>query len=435
MLVEKKVFYKELELILCGLIAYCVISNSSSVMMHIFMIVLVCLNAMLLVNFDFMHPYVWFSAFFGLYSVGYPLIVAMGLSNRIVYTKESILLELLALMVLLLIVSPKKNESLNNVELDKVSFDFGIFNRLLYVLLVLLIVLGCVLVVRNGFSGKEDVYSLGSTILKMIFRLPLICSLLYTLSVITIYAKTQKFPFKQMFITTGALLCITLFSGERDFIFRFCILNVFILWYLKLLKLKHFFVLVPVGVFGTIMSSSYKYYFLTGNISMLNGSVLYLFLSGEFESSSRNLQELINNSSYTMGIKGFQQLFYDFIAAFYSGVESTTSWFNSTFYGNSIIQYGFSLVGEGYVIGGTLGVVILFCIVGLIIKWFYRNANKSNYMLAAYMYFNTIVMYSIRADLSTIIAGIVKQIYLVLFILYLTETLSRKRTIKNNIEG
>ena len=335
------------------------------------------------------------------------------------------LLQLLALIVFLLVTTPHKNDKVDQVELTTLSFDLGLLNRIIYILLIVLVLLGGALVIKNGFSGKADVYETGGIFLKMIFRTPLILSMFYAISVITSFARNGKFPLSQMLITMSALLFITLFSGERDFIFRFVILNVFIMWFLKALKLKHLFILGPIAMIGIVLSSNYKYYFLTGNISRSNGGFLHSLIAGEFESASRNLQELINNASYTKGVKGFRQIAFDVMGSVYSGYESTTSWFTNTFYPNSVTQYGFTLVGEGYVIAGVFGIIVLFLIVGLITKWFYMNASNSNYKLAAYMYFITVVIYSIRADLSTILAGIVKQIYLVLLILYIAENLSK----------
>lgn len=423
--IDKRDFYKEIVLIIVAVLACFIICLNSSIIWHISAMVFVSFVAMLLVGFDLMHPYVWFTGFFCLYSIGYPLMVLIGYGTRIEYTKESMLLQLLALIVFLLVTTPHKNDKVDQVELTTLSFDLGLLNRIIYILLIVLVLLGGALVIKNGFSGKADVYETGGIFLKMIFRTPLILSMFYAISVITSFARNGKFPLSQMLITMSALLFITLFSGERDFIFRFVILNVFIMWFLKALKLKHLFILGPIAMIGIVLSSNYKYYFLTGNISRSNGGFLHSLIAGEFESASRNLQELINNASYTKGVKGFRQIAFDVMGSVYSGYESTTSWFTNTFYPNSVTQYGFTLVGEGYVIAGVFGIIVLFLIVGLITKWFYMNASNSNYKLAAYMYFITVVIYSIRADLSTILAGIVKQIYLVLLILYIAENLSK----------
>lgn len=425
MRIEKRVIYGEIILSLCGMVGFLVVNNTSIVMAHVAMLLMICFVAMSLVGFDLMHPYVWFSGFFGLYSIGYPLLYVKGYTKRIIYSKNALLLEMLALVVMLLVITPKKNKKLQDVELNRCSINLGVLNKVIYIVLVGLIMLGGLLVIKNGFSGKEDIYNSGNILLNMIFKMPLILSLFYTISIITIYGRTGKFQTKQMLITMCALLFLTLFSGERDFIFRFVILNVFILWYLKKIEIKHIVILIPIALAGFILSSSYKYYFLTGNMSVSGGDFWYSVLSGEFESASRNLQEVVNHSVWTLGIKGYRQIFFDIIGVFYSGIESTTAWYNNVFYKNSTTQYGFSLVGEGYVIGGALGVVCLFVLVGLIIKWFYKNANRSNYMLAAYMYFTTIVIYSIRADFSTILSGIVKQICIVLLILYIAEKVGR----------
>ncbi|MFQ8582261.1 MAG: O-antigen polymerase [Holdemania massiliensis] len=220
------------------------------------------------------------------------------------------------------------------------------------------------------------------------------------------------------------ILVITLFSGERDFIFRFILINILILWVLKILKTKQLIILVPLLFLLIPLSSMFKYYFLRGSVNTLNTNVFHSLFSGEFESASRNLQILINCFDQTNGIKGFSQIILDLVSVFDSSINSTSTWFNSMFYSGSQTQYGFSLVGEGYLIGGYFGVVFLFMLIGVIIKIFYVFSNRNLYLLAAYLYFITITIYSIRGDFGIILSGIAKQICLVLSIVYLCQKIS-----------
>ena len=139
--------------------------------------------------------------------------------------------------------------------------------------------------------------------------------------------------------------------------------------------------MIPIIIVLIPLSSSYKYYFLTGSASVTNNNIIYAFLSGEFESATRNLQALINNSSSTLGVKGLGQIVRDVVAVFNSSIESSTSWFNNTFYPTSKTQYGFTLVGEGYIIAGALGVVLVFAIIGIIIRIMYKKAYNNMYLL------------------------------------------------------
>lgn len=426
MYVSKKSIIKTLTLIAVTIIACLMVKVSESLYIHMAAMILVCFTAIVEVKGNLMHPYVWFSAFFGLYSIGYPWTLAMGFTSRVGYSKETMLYQLLALITVLIAIGPKCIKE-DDKWIKDYDISLGVLNKIIYIVLVMLIVVGALYVSRSGFSGKDDIYNSGNTLLIMIFRLPLILTLLYALSVTTTYYREGKFPVKQAIITFIALLLITLFSGERDFVFRFVLVNIFILWFLRKIRIKHLIVMIPIIIVLIPLSSSYKYYFLTGSASVTNNNIIYAFLSGEFESATRNLQALINNSSSTLGVKGLGQIVRDVVAVFNSSIESSTSWFNNTFYPTSKTQYGFTLVGEGYIIAGALGVVLVFAIIGIIIRIMYKKAYNNMYLLIAYIYFITVMIYSIRGDLSTVFSALIKQIFLVLFIIFILEKISKSR--------
>lgn len=427
MYINKQELFRRIELLVLGVIAYFVITVSSSITVHVLTMIVISLIAMCMVNFNLMHPYVWFSGFFCLYSIGYPLILILGYSSKVGYSKETILYELLALITFLIIVGPSSPNKEKKLDEAKFNINLGVLNKIIYLALVIVIVFGAVYVSKKGFSGKDEIYNSGSTVLVMVFRLPLILTILYTLSVTATYYRENKFPFNQACLTFIALVLITLFSGERDFIFRFVLINVFILWFLGIIKAKHLIILIPLAILLLPLSSTYKYYFLSGTKSYSNNGLIYSFLSGEFESVSRNLQTLINNRFFTLGTKGVEQLLIDFLAVFSRSIKSLTSWFNSTFYPASKTQYGFTLVGEGYVIAGAVGILLVFIIVGLITKTMYWKAYRNIYSLTAYVYFITVIIYSIRGDLSTIYSALIKQIFLVIFIIYFLEKMGKEK--------
>ena len=82
---------------------------------------------------------------------------------------------------------------------------------------------------------------------------------------------------------------------------------------------------------------------------------------------------------------------------------------------------------QGYIIAGALGVVLVFAIIGIIIRIMYKKAYNNMYLLIAYIYFITVMIYSIRGDLSTVFSALIKQIFLVLFIIFILEKISKSR--------
>lgn len=428
MTISKKNLKQYAILILSFIIALIVLGISDNLYVHVLTFIGFVAIVILLVKMNLLHPYCWLSGFFCLYSIGYPLMYSLGFSQKIGYSKEIMIYQLIALFVCLLFITPKEVQYPSIGENYSMQINIGSFNKVIFAILIISIIFAAAFVSQSGFSGKGEIYESGSFLLKMIFRFPLIISLLYSLSIVSYYYQNKVLPKKLIVLVSVSLVIITLFSGERDFIFRFLIMNLLILWSLKVLSVKHLFIIIPSFILLVPLSSMYKYFFLRGEISIQYNSFLQSFLSGEFESASRNLQVLVNHSDIMRGIKGFGQLFWDIISVFNSNIQSPTAWFNEIFYAGSQSQYGFSLVGEGYIMGGVVGIIFLFSVLGLMIRMFYKYSYKNLYLLSAYFYFITVVIYSIRADFGTILAAVLKQIALVLCIIYLFERFSKPKS-------
>lgn len=404
--------------------------NNNNIIYHILAMVLFCFTAAKMVTFDILHPLTWFSSFFCLYSVSYPLLCQIGIYSKYFYNKEIIFYQLLAIFIVTIIIGTNKNKKLNIDNLQKDFSTLGIINKILYSFIIIAVFLGTLFVSNGGYTGKDDVYANGGFFINIIFRLPLVLTIIYTIFVILYFHKINKLPWKNIIIVGVSLLSLTLFSGERDFLFRFIMINLFIFWYIRKINLKKIIVLLPALASIIPISAAFKYYFTRGVVYNQDLSIINSFLAGEFESSAKNLQLLINNKDITEGILGYQQILLDFISVFDTSMISPSNWFNRTFYPWSKSQYGFSLVGEGYVIGGTLGIVLLFVIIGLLIKMFYIRAHKNIYWISGYFYFITVVIYSFRGDLGTILSALIKQIIFVSIGLQILQRICGDRKIK-----
>lgn len=412
--------------------ALIIIFFSENIIVHILSFAFFCAIPMLFVKFDLLHPYCWLSAFFGIYSLGFPIIIALGLSSRTYYTKEVMIYQLIALFVVLLVIGPRNIHYSHNIDTKNFNINIGVFNKVIFFLLATAIIIVALYVRSHGYSGKDEIYARGGVFINMVFKMPLVLSLLSAISFISTYSSTKRVPIKQMLFTAMALGIITIFSGERDFVFRYILVMLLVMWFFGIIKRRHIIILAPLLALLIPLSATYKYFFTKGTkAAILYSNMLFAIVHGEFESASCNLQILLNDSENTKGTFGVFQLFKDVASAFYSKIPSTGSWFNKRYYPHSVnVQYGFSLVGEGYLIGGLLGVILLFIIVGLITKYFYIHSFKNIYYLGGYIYYITAVIYSLRGDFSNITSAIVKQIGLVLLILYIMN-----RFAKRNAQG
>ncbi|HDR8218360.1 TPA: hypothetical protein QC102_002799, partial [Bacillus cereus] len=131
---------------------------SSDPVYQIYGMVLLCIGAIIISGFDLIHPYFWYSTIFTLYSISYPILyineknTLYGLSNQLM------IMQWLALVVFLIIVTPTKVSRLTTLNFRRVS----LLNKRLYQFLSILIVLSVINITRSGFSTKLDIYESGN---------------------------------------------------------------------------------------------------------------------------------------------------------------------------------------------------------------------------------------------------------------------------------
>ncbi|HET3243728.1 TPA: oligosaccharide repeat unit polymerase, partial [Streptococcus pneumoniae] len=81
-------------------------SENNDVTIPLFSMIFLSFMAMIIVKFNIFHPYVWYSSFFTIYSISYPLLYRMEYINY-GYTKDLIFMQWLALATLLLTLPSK----------------------------------------------------------------------------------------------------------------------------------------------------------------------------------------------------------------------------------------------------------------------------------------------------------------------------------------
>lgn len=406
---------------------------NTNIKLHICGMILLCAGAIVTSNFDLMHPYCWFSIVFTLYSISYPIAYLGGIYGwKYGYSSELMLLQWVALVVFLLFVSPKKTYKLTN---NKITRKNNIFNKILYTILSVYVYIAIISIVRSGFATKGEIYTMGGLFYAAAFRAALM------LTIVFMYILIQKLVYKGKFdirliIFTGIPLCLlTLFSGERDIAFRYIVVTLFIAYYFKYIRNIHIILLSPLCIVLLVFSAKYKYYFISGTLGtgdITINNIFYHFLTSEFTSASRNLQILINHKTVTNGIFKGYTFINDFLRAIFIDTGfGCVDWFKNTFFENSPTGPGFTLVGEGYINGGYLGIVFLFIIIALLISYLYKKSSKNIYWLTIYVYTIPLYMYAIRADLSNIISPFIKHLLISMGIIYILQWSSKH--IKNNI--
>jgi len=424
---RNKFLFKYIQLFLLILISGSLIWFSSNIKVHICGMLILCFGAIIISGFDLMHPYFWYSVIFTLYSVSYPILYSAGVSKNYGYSDELMLLQWIALSVFLLVVSPKKVFVINKINSSK----FSVFNKLLYKFLYIYICLAIIGISKSNFSTKVEIYSSRNLFYILSFRAALMLTIIY------IYQLVQGCTSKKtvdvgLIVKTGVILFLmSMFSGERDIVFRYIAVTIFVLYYFKFIKNRHLLLLVPLFIIIMPLTHKYKYYLLDGTTRMKRvntNSRIYEFFAGEFVSASSNIQVLLNNKFYTKGLfNGFTFLNTLLRIFFIKTGFGCVSWYNETFFPNYTTNYGFTLVGEGYINWGYLGVAFVFIIIGLFIKYLYKKSSSNIYWFTIYVYTIPIYMYSIRADLLNIFSPFIKHLILSMGTIYLLQLIGNRK--------
>ena len=394
------------------IVSVAVICIANNPIVHICVMWFFTVCSILISKIDIMHPYTWFSLILTLYSTAYAILLSMGLAGN--YSREQLLYPVIALGVSLLFIGPKRIENAGSRFLSQKSandLNYSYLDAVIIVLFVICLFLSMMLL-RSGFSGKTEMKQANN-----IFYRFGVYAVRY-LTIFTIVRVCNRIRLNKKYIwclvlSGVATIAFSFSTGERDTYIRFFVIILFILYSAGIIKKRHFLLLIPLSMALLTISVEFKYYFLRGT---LNGAfslnnMIEGFLSSDFSAAGRNLQYLVDRP-WTKGNFGFGMLFTELLYPFLpsSIVTNPDYWFNYVVHAGGYHGNAFTLVGTGYIISGMLGVIIVFAIVGLIIKWLYKRSERNIYYFSAYIYSITIIMISLRGSLNSIVNCLLKEI-------------------------
>lgn len=429
---EKKDINKYFWLLTIILLSGILIIASDNVLYNILSILVLVFGAMVIVSFDLAHPFVWFSSIFTLYSISYPLFYMFRLTYDInTYSNNLMFTQWLALSTLLLTIGPFK---INYELLEELKVKI-ISNKIMMSLISIILFITIINISSGGYTHKNQIYERGFSLVTLGFSLVLIFLVCFTINLTQTALIKRKLDIKSIFFVFIIIFLLVFFSGERDFLLRFFVIVFFVFYIIiKKSKLSKEIVTLSILGFSSIpILKEFKYFGLTGERDTSDLNIFFDFLNSDFISASKNLQILLADSDAHSKFNG-RTVISDFIRAFNLenfidyDVVSSIEWFNSHYFKIGRSGQGFTLVGEGYINFGYLGIVLVFLIVGLIIKFLYYKSNKNIYYFSFYIISIPIFMYSIRADLANILSPLVNQILLVFLILKLTNKVLSKKS-------
>lgn len=357
------------------------------------------------------------------YSVWFPLqVVTFGyegpLKLDLDVLLESIRLQVFGIVIFVLMCTTLINE--NEIYKLKSGFFRGLAvggkellsEKIVYWPILLFVLISLFATMAGGYTSKRDILDSGSVfknIGELFFYVLLVIVILHTLR------SGRKLVTYKTLIVIFVGLGYFLLLGERDVFFRSSILAVLMLVDRKNIPvfLSTLFI-VSLAVVIVPLSQEFKAVFLSGDINIKRQG-LDLVFSNEFISAGRNVYSLM----YYGVDHSLSFLFGDVLRAFIPSVfmsdfdiQSTGSWFNSVYRVNNNFSgtagWGFTIIGQGYLISGYWGVFVIMSIIAIIISLFYRRCYKSEYWYVFYLIALTTYIYIIRADFANLLSQVFK---------------------------
>lgn len=407
---------------------------NDNILWSIFCFILIWFISLTSIKFDVLHPYVWFIPIFTIYSVGYPLYLMVN-DSLTFFDIRVLQLEWLALCVFILVVGNKQ------IKYDFKNYVFNansIIPKLLLFACAIMSLIYILLVIQSGVTSKMGVVSSSNPLILLGNMFVNFTPVPLSYIILNPKVNNKNKILLYLFFLLIQLLNFAV-NGQRAIIISFLFFGVMI-YNLTIRKInrKTFLMLLTAGILLITILADFKMVLMRGYpVSSNDTEFINKLLSSEFQTSSQNLNYLLSVKD-TWNYKYGSTLIYDILAPidFLLPVDinrfSAINWYQSTYFAQSNSGQAFTLVGEGYINFGVLGVVIWYILIGLLVKAIYYKSSNSRNWLILYLLLIIQIMYSNRADLANIFSPLFKYGLLPLWLFSLTlrqknATLNYKR--------
>ena len=413
-------YFKSIVIIFLFILSILLITIGDSVWSGIIALGVLVVSAWVFSEFELIHPLTWFPPIFFLYSVSYPLLISLGeLSNTYNQNSEILFIQWLALFTFIIIINTSGNE--------KIEVDISLLKNLMPIVIpifwisIFLTSIYVFYVYSSGLTSKYAI-NLDNSSLGVFTPLFSIIVISFALIVANRIGVKGKLPKGFIFVAMSYGAVVLLVLGERDFILKLFIVTVFLYHILKNKISKKKMILLGLAVIfiipilGNLKNSAFN----QGMKNINENNFIINTLNGEFMTVGRNLSNLLSSENIAWSYYFGETLWWDIKVLFSTGV-SPGAWFNDRFYPDLVARgggNGFSLVGEGYINFGMLGVMIFFAMLAVFLKILYKNAKKNVVWLTIYIVTIPLTVYVIRADFATLITQFSKQILLPIIIIF-----------------
>ena len=396
---------------------------------------------------DVSHPLVIYSFFFLFYSISFPV---LGLAS-IKLVDEDVLQKVVICEALgftafsfgvFLCSSKIPQRVLFNYKNHSLHYKLKPYRvPLLLLLIVFLLSLFPLFKITSlGLINKQEITKSGEFFLRTysIFY-PLI---LYIVAFVICQFEQgkERYSYIVMAISIVYFIVVLGITGERDVLFYLVLM---LLIYLSDIRKKFSGGLVLgillAGVILLPVSHMLKGYIIAedkSNFDTILDNGFIGLLQGDFASAGNNLYNIIYyTNEYHNGerfINDIYRVFSSNLFGINEGAISSTKWYHMYFLNTNGAGRGFSIVAEGYLDFGYIGIILLMGMIGFFLQVLYRYRYLNSLMYVYYIFTLITACYCIRADMANFISNSIKfGLIPLLFISFCKLVFARGKYAKN----
>ena len=375
----------------------------------------------LTLKIDIKNPLVLFTVFFILYQISYPIVSSHGIRvfEFVELNSNYYLYSWLATISFYIFWG---NASNVKYDFNKSTLNTNIFLlKTIYYFLVLVSILSSLYIIKNGFQSKYDLANSNNIILK-------IGDMSYTELIVfplfILLSKNYKVTKKRILIIFNLMIMLfgMLTFGERSYVFNYVIIIALYYFTLRKISVNKMAILGIAGILFVSFSSSLKMLFANNNYSNIqyNDNIIINFLNSDFSAAGFNFNFLLNNNDKNIFLG--KTYIYDFLSPldFVLPIEkySAPKWYTNEYWKKRRTGLGFTIIGEGFINFGLVGIIFEMLIISRILKFFYLKSNNNYYYYIVYMGLLSLSLYACRQSLASIISPTVKYHILFAVIVY-----------------
>lgn len=379
------------------------------------LITLFLISGMQCFKFELIYPFVWLAPATFLYNVSVVVLDVMNI--RQAGNTYTVLLSVFIAISTLFIYSYWFVPNVKRLKLKTNDVKSKKSISILLNLLLILLIIYVVFFVSTGIQSKSELsLSGGLPGFGTVSKLFIFTFILYLVMNLFLGFPISKFKILLCYCST---ILISVIIGERDVLLTLILSSIYIWYIYKTPSKSTLYFIFTLSVLFIPILSQFKAILYKDVVLDFNSTDLIVdIFSGEFLSSGRNFETILNNNSNWDYYYG-KSLITDFLRSicppFIYEFRNSVYWFNNTFHLDRFSQgygLGFSYLAEGYINFGYFGIVLWYFILSIVINRLYLLAFKNAMNLTIYLFMIPNLIYLQRGDMSYLFSPLVKQVFL-----------------------